>query len=307
VNWSQTGLNNNSVISLSVNGNNIYAGTLTGVYKSSDNGTNWSQIGLSNLNIMSIFAFDNIILAGTISYGIYYSLNDGNTWIQSNLYNTGVNAFQKSGNKIYAATNYGIYYSTNNGITWIRLSLEKAVMSINIIGNNIIAGTEMEPSDSAGVYISTNLGINWTRINQGFNVIPSVYGMFIVDNYILAGTFRNSVWRRSLSEIIGIQNISSNIPDKFSLYQNYPNPFNPVTKIKFDVASGFPLGARGNDRIVLKVYDILGKEIQTLVNEKLNPGTYEVTFDGSKCASGVYFYRLTTDNFSEIKKMILLK
>ena len=99
----------------------------------------------------------------------------------------------------------------------------------------------------------------------------------------------------------------NNIPDKFNLFQNYPNPFNPVTKIKFDVASGFRSGAYGNDRVVLKVNDILGKEIQTLVNEKLQPGTYEVTFDGSNLPSGVYFYQLSTGNYSETKKMLMIK
>jgi hypothetical protein len=64
---------------------------------------------------------------------------------------------------------------------------------------------------------------------------------------------------------------------------------------------------RGNDRVVLKVYDILGKDIETLVNEKLNPGTYEVTFNASQYPSGVYFYRLTSDGYNETKRMILLK
>jgi hypothetical protein len=101
--------------------------------------------------------------------------------------------------------------------------------------------------------------------------------------------------------------LSSGTPEKSYLYQNYPNPFNPVTKIKFDVVSGFPLGAYGNDKVVLKVFDILGKEIQTLVNEKLQPGSYEVTFNASQYPSGVYFYKLTTEGFSETKKMLMIK
>ena len=102
--------------------------------------------------------------------------------------------------------------------------------------------------------------------------------------------------------------------------QNYPNPFNPETKIKFDIPRGSPIrafgddngrgsptGAFGDDKVVLKVYDILGKEIETLVNEKLQPGTYEVTFNASQYPSGVYFYRLITESFIDTKKMILLK
>ncbi len=105
-----------------------------------------------------------------------------------------------------------------------------------------------------------------------------------------------------------INKINSTIPTGYFLYQNYPNPFNPVTKIKFDIPSnGFPPGTFGNDRVVLKVYDILGKEITTLVNEALRPGSYEVTFDGSNLPSGVYFYQLRAREYSKIKKMILIK
>ncbi len=102
-------------------------------------------------------------------------------------------------------------------------------------------------------------------------------------------------------EIIGIKPTNTNISDKYNLYQNFPNPFNPSTKIRFDI-SGHTVG-----QTFLSVYDITGREIQTLVNEKLNPGTYEVTFDGSQFPSGVYFYQLRTGNFVDTKKLILLK
>jgi uncharacterized delta-60 repeat protein len=98
---------------------------------------------------------------------------------------------------------------------------------------------------------------------------------------------------------IGIQNISSEVPKAFLLSQNYPNPFNPNTNIKYQITnSGF---------VSIKVYDILGKEAETLVNENLKAGTYEVDFDGSKFASGIYFYVMKTENFIDTKKMILIK
>jgi hypothetical protein len=110
--------------------------------------------------------------------------------------------------------------------------------------------------------------------------------------------------------VIGINKISSEVPSKFRLEQNYPNPFNPKTKIKFDIPTEnkFPLSKGGLKGVVsLKIYDITGREIQTLVNEKLNPGTYEVSFDGSNFASGVYFYQLRSGDFVNTKKLILLK
>ena len=99
----------------------------------------------------------------------------------------------------------------------------------------------------------------------------------------------------------GITSNNEITANSYKLYQNYPNPFNPSTKIKFDV----PQGNKSN--VTLAVSDISGKIIATLVNEQLNSGTYEVTFDGSKLSSGIYFYKLRTNNFTDVKKLILVK
>jgi len=99
--------------------------------------------------------------------------------------------------------------------------------------------------------------------------------------------------------VIGIEPISSTTPNSFRLHQNYPNPFNPKTKIKMEIAK---LGD-----VKLVVYDILGREVAKLINEKLKPGTYELEFDGSNYASGVYFYQLLTNNYSETRRMLLIK
>ncbi len=100
-------------------------------------------------------------------------------------------------------------------------------------------------------------------------------------------------------EPVGIQPISTNVPDKFSLSQNYPNPFNPATTIKFDIRT--PAFTK------LSVFDVLGREIKTLVNEELKTGSYSLVFDGSEFNSGVYFYRLTSGDFVETKRMLLVK
>lgn len=114
------------------------------------------------------------------------------------------------------------------------------------------------------------------------------------------------------NQLVNIQTTSTEIPGGFSLSQNYPNPFNPTTKIKFDI----PKSVNSEWSIVnLKVYDALGKEVQTLVNEKLSPGSYETEFNGSNLSSGMYFYKfmvsssnpLETQNYTETKRMILVK
>ncbi|MGE5410852.1 MAG: T9SS type A sorting domain-containing protein, partial [Clostridiales bacterium] len=89
------------------------------------------------------------------------------------------------------------------------------------------------------------------------------------------------------------------IPGSFSLLQNYPNPFNPVTTISYYIPQ--------KSNVILKVYDILGKEIKTLVKQEQSAGSYKVQFDGNSLGSGIYLYRLSTESFSDVKKLILLK
>jgi hypothetical protein len=146
--------------------------------------------------------------------------------------------------------------------------------------------------------MSTNLGTNWIKKNEGFSPGPSIRAIVAPNNYIFLGR-DNYVWKRLVSEIINVENISTEIPSSYSLGQNYPNPFNPMTNVQFSMCNA------GNAKIV--VYDIQGREVQTLVNEKLNAGTYEVKFDGSELTSGVYFYKLITEGFTETKRMLLIK
>lgn len=112
-------------------------------------------------------------------------------------------------------------------------------------------------------------------------------------------------YRTKLNALIKARNSKQNlftskvIPTEYSLYQNYPNPFNPLTKIQYDIPT--------DAKVQLKIYDILGREVKTLVNEFQNAGRYNVEFNASNFASGVYFYRIVTDNFSNTKKLMLLR
>jgi hypothetical protein len=109
--------------------------------------------------------------------------------------------------------------------------------------------------------------------------------------------------------VIGIQPISSEVPQHFALYQNYPNPFNPATKIRFNIPTPLnpPEGGKFGTLVTLKIYDALGREVVVLVNESLAPGTYETDFDASNLPSGVYFYKLSSGEYSESKKLVLIK
>src|SRR4030095_5756806 len=145
------------------------------------------------------------------------------------------------------------------------------------------------------------------RFVQGIGIfLAASPGLFCSQNQsTLVGCVLDGVLYGDTSMLVGINQINSEIPENFSLSQNYPNPFNPMTNIKFQIPKlGF---------VKITVFDVLGKEVQILVNQQLSPGTYEADFDGSNLTSGVYYYQLTIINeqlsilFNETKKMVLVK
>jgi len=334
--WIQTSLTNRSIYCFTVSGNNIFAGTDLGIYKSTNNGMNWNicyyntsvssltstqnylfgaiitegvclstdngvtwaSIGLSSNSVYSVIADSNTIYAGTFVDGIFKSQNLGLNWMSSGLYGKWIGSFYKFGNDLYVGTRSnspGLFKSTNNGNNWIQTSLNGESGVNTIVSSSAYLFTGI----SNGIFMSVNNGINWINRNQGFNIAPAVYSLVVANTFIFAGTQNQGVWRREISEITETKNYNSIVPENFSLYQNYPNPFNPVTNIKYQIAN--------NKFVSLKVFDVLGKEIETLVNEKQSAGTYEVNWNASQYPSGVYFYRLDANGFTDTKKMILLK
>jgi photosystem II stability/assembly factor-like uncharacterized protein len=148
---------------------------------------------------------------------------------------------------------------------------------------------------------------------ENFTMNPGDSVSILVAQLIARGTSNtNSVTKlKQLSDLLltylntGIAPIGSDIPDRYSLSQNYPNPFNPVTKIRF--AIGNTENRIQNTVVKIAVYDIAGREVETLVNQAMQPGVYEVIFDGSGLSSGIYFYKIEAGNYSETKRMVLLK
>ncbi|MCX6164164.1 MAG: T9SS type A sorting domain-containing protein, partial [Ignavibacteriae bacterium] len=223
----------------------------------------------------------------------------GENWIPAGLNGKRVEALIFKGFYLFAGAYPGVFRSSDFGSNWTIVNnglYYATAVSLEVYGTNIIAGT------ASGVFVSTNNGDLWINKNEGFATPPGISTILIVNNYIFVGPYFESVWRRNLSEVIGIKQNSNNIIEKYSLFQNYPNPFNPITIIKFQI--NLPERTRFT---TLKVYNILGKEIATLVNEKLQPGTYEVKFEGTNLPSGVYYYRIETENYSETKKMLMIK
>ncbi|CAN5508084.1 hypothetical protein BH10BAC5_BH10BAC5_16070 [soil metagenome] len=280
-------------------GNDIYAGSGVSVLHSTNSGNSWGDLGFGE-PVSALLVKDNKIFAGLdgrhIYYGIYISTNNGITWDSSGLNDKPIYCLASSGNYIYAGTSYGgLYISSDNGFNWHLSDLTaQGVMSICTSGKNIFASVYQD-----GIYCSTNNGTTWSKKNQGFPPDISPNQLYILNGFIYAGISNLGVWKRSISNIVGIENINNVIPSDFMLSQNYPNPFNPTTKINFSLPF--------NSFATLSVYNILGKEVQKIVNENLNAGSYSLDFDGTEFASGIYFYSLKTNGFSETKRMLLVK
>lgn len=302
-NWVaiNNGLSNKYVNTFLVSDANIFAGTLIGVFLSTDNGSSWSlqNNGLSNISVISFTVLGANIYAGTFSGGIFLSTNKGESWSAKNngLTNQFVYSLASSGTNLFAGTwDGGVFKSSNSGENWSAINsglTNRYIMALSVSGINLFAAT------LNGIFLSTNIGTNWIPKNQGINPMQGFYCFAIKDNFIFSGAQYGYVWKRSLSEIITIRNIGTEVPSSFSLSQNYPNPFNSSTLIKFAVPK--------SSFISIKVFDLLGKEISVLVNESLNPGIYTVDWNAGEFSSGVYFFRLQLDNFVETRKMLLNK
>jgi hypothetical protein len=296
--WFRTSLDFVSVSSITITNSTVLAADYDGVYLSTNNGLNWSKKIINNLNVHSLTSNEHGVFAGT-SWGVYYSSDNGQTWAVTPLDSIDIWVVYACGSNIIAGTSInGVFVSNDNGQTWTNTSLNyQDIFSVTAVGSNIFVGTWLQ-----GVYLSTDNGLHWNQKNEGLGNL-NILALQIFGGYIYAGSFQGCIWRRPLSELIGINKIGSEVPKEFLLYQNYPNPFNPVTKIKFDIPPS--KGARGMTSII--IYDILGREVATLVNEQFNQGTYEVEWDGSNYPSGVYFYKLDAGEFTDTKKMILIK
>lgn len=250
-----------------------------------------ATVGLYNESVWCFAVKDDVVLAGT-NNGIYRSTDGTTTWV-----NVGGNAgcFAVSGENIFAGE-YGVTISTDNGITWTSLGLaDKYITSIVAFDNNIVVGIQNE-----GIMISTDLGATWQLKNDGFEATPTNVGdLYVKDGMIFATVDGLSLWKRTLTNISDIEDYLVDVPSNFSLFQNYPNPFNPSTTIRFNISE--------SGLTTIRIYDLLGSEVATLVNEMKEPGTFEINFTSAELPSDVYFYSMEINSFREMKKMIILK
>ncbi len=303
-------------------GDFIYAGR-DKIYKSTNGGSNWTTTNNGNvLDGNPALAMDisyqtsDKVYVGTAPFqttrsGLFRTINGGTSW--NNITGTLPDRFpadiavDPNDDDIVYVTLYGfgtghVFKSTNSGDTWTDISdnlpdvpTPAVIVDMNN-SNHVYIGTDI------GVFVSTDGGGNWQDFNDGLP--DAVQGMDLnityTNNVIRVMTHGNGGYERKLlSQLPPGLEPDPPVVSSFKLEQNYPNPFNPSTTISWQL----PVDAF----VSLKVYDILGNEVASLMNEEKPAGIYAVEFDASTLSSGTYFYRLEAGNFVETRKMILLK
>lgn len=303
----------------------LFAATDRGVYSSSDSGSSWrlDTLGLSMGEVYPGHGGGTmgITIAGKTLYTIkslggvvFSSPTDTILWTQisTEYYHSGYGMAAIDTN-IFIATQDGIYLYSGNS-TWLPRNNGLPVNDTSWLASCILTSDDsllfayiLSSSAPGGIYVSSDLGQQWERINDSSFADFSVNTIAANKSYLFAGT-QNGSWKIKISDIItSVKNDDYINPKIFYLSQNYPNPFNPSTTINYQLPeAGF---------VTLKIYDILGREVLTLVNGYKTAGNYRINFNARNLTSGVYIYQLKVNkskcnslsDFSAAKKFLLLK
>lgn len=290
------------------------AGYNPAIYISTNAGNNWSlltlrdslrdcagnfQWGGTNRNgFIKYNPFDTSFIYANGLNCVYVSTNSGYNFTRLNVNWFRDLTFSYKDSVLYGFNSYRLYRSHDKGLHWDSAITQVNFLSLEVNPDfpNILYG-----GDSNGVYRSTNYGTNWYLYNNTFTPSKIVIGVskdagsqdtfYVVTN--------KNVYKVWASFLVGEKSGSGLIPSVYSLGQNYPNPFNSSTVISYQLAV--------SSWIKLLIYDLLGREVTTLVNEQLKAGMYKVKFDAGGLPSGIYYYRMETENFTDTKKMIVIK
>jgi hypothetical protein len=304
--FETTGIANQSVRAFTKNSSYIFACTWGGgIFRSDNDGANWQSVGLTNAGFRSIYAAGETIFCGADK--IYFSTDNGANWQERQLpwpsgdtrgfhYNNGILYSCDTG--LYTSTDMGNTWQLKSGITFDSLgSVTDSKMFRDIVSyqNVLIASVAFN-----SILVSYDGGNNWSSFNEGLISDWTFAGLAIKGPNIWAlRDFFGNAYLRPLSNITDVEGVNSLTPKEFNLKQNFPNPYNSQTTISYSVPN--------SSLVQIQIFDILGREISTLLNEEKAAGNYQVEFNASSLSSGIYLYKLQAGEFVQTRKMILLK
>ncbi|MBI5472970.1 MAG: T9SS type A sorting domain-containing protein [Ignavibacteriae bacterium] len=291
------------------------------VVRTLNSGASWSRIATEPPQIGAEFGWTGSLATfgttriwfGTNNSIIYRSTDLGATWMAATTPVTNIQAiwFNSSMMGLASGSSTMMIRTTDGGLNWSSLSAPCAFTSLTgLPGTRKFWGV-----CSSGIFYSSDSGSTWTSnpphgySATGLSVISITGSSPWVSGWAV-GIAGKTVHYQPVVD--GAPTTPARIPEHFMLHQNYPNPFNPTTTIRFTVPVNVGTGPAGialagRHALSLRVYDVLGREVATLVNEVKEPGTHAVTWDASGFASGMYFCRLTSGQFVQTKKTILIR
>jgi photosystem II stability/assembly factor-like uncharacterized protein len=277
------------------------------IYKTDNGGSSWSVSYNYNYLLSSIyFPSPNTGYACGAQGKVFKTVNQGASWTNISpvsITNQMIEEvhFINDNIGVLGCADGKIITTINGGTTWnliYNMGSSTSIIGIHMKSQNEIyaSGSFSNGTFSQAIILNTfDTGITWNQITFNHQYFANIHFPSNLVGYVVGR--EGSIYK--LYNPVNIKFLSNLIPYKFSLSQNYPNPFNPSTKINFSLPK--------QSVVKLIIYDLLGREIHKLVNEELNAGTYSVEWNASGMPSGMYFYRIEIEEFSDIKKMILIK
>lgn len=280
------------------------------IYKTTDGGTIWTEqleIQSQSYNFNDIY-FKNENYGWAVGSGgdIWFSTNGGDDWIltEDDIYNNLESIAHCETDELWIAGSYELILYSINGEVPVELTLFTAEVLEKEVELNWSTATETNNSGFEILRFAQNDNDGWNKIGfvPGHGTTTETQHYAFKDNDVKTGKYQ---FRLKQIDYDGTfeysQTVEVEIPlvNEFSLSQNYPNPFNPVTKIKYSVPN--------LSNVTIKVFDVLGNEIETVVDEEKQVGTYEINWNAVKLPSGVYFCQLKSGSFIQTNKMLLLK
>ena len=285
--------------------NTGYACTRDIIYKTTDQGIIWDTLRTGLNRWMYKISFVNNDLGYvTGDYGMYKTTDGGESWNYVNSIETYYGFVFKNEMTGYVGSGNNIRKTTDGGTNWDTTLSDDTLDVYNIFTkgpDTLYAGT------NKGIILkTTNGGLTWEyqdlQLKNSDKKIAGIYFINANTGFCSGGFNDPFFYYTTTGGTVGISNLSSEFPEEFILHQNFPNPFNPETKIRFEIPYAIK---KVNTKLVIN--NSIGQEVRVLVNESLNPGIYEYTFEGRDLPSGVYFYTLSFDGFRETKRMVFVK
>ncbi len=263
---------------------------------STNNGTNWHG-SVGDVEGNCVVGNANKVFAGTI-YGVYYSTNYGMAWQPSTLTSHSIESIAMVGTTIFAGSRSGgLFRSLDDGVTWelVNGAVFPGVDALTTIGTTVFVGATTDR-----IFLSTNLGNSWSEWSDG---IPSVWISVLhgTPSQLYVGTRGRGVWRRPLSEIVtSVDGPSINLDRRSTgMAQNFPNPFNSLTQIHYSLSVA--------SDVLLEIFNQLGELSAVIESGSKVAGSHVATWDASNHPSGVYFYKLRSNDHVQVKKLLLVR